>query len=405
MRENVSNNDLHLSFYLRNDRANQNGCPVLFKMARQGEVCVLSTGHRVPPEYWTNRQRASLKLETSGVINVGLEQLVFKTRLIHQQLSLASRPFSLSDIKDRIQGKHLGWQTTVEEYWEAFIQELKASIGISCSKALFEKEKRALKYFKQCLMCHTHRDNIRIAQITPRHINRFYLFLRQEKNLAHNTAIKTMQLLKKLIKNAMDDHIIHRDPFRKFSLSLEETVPQFLSIHQIQAIRDKCFVIERLELVKNLFLFACYTGLTYSDILSLQYRHIQWTTTSWILMKRKKTKVLSQIPLLPDAMIILDKYSDPTKSPFDTVFPQISNQKLNAYLKEIADLCGIPVAITFHMARHTFATTIALRNGLSLESLSTILGHKNLKSTQHYAKIMNDRLEEEMRVVAERLIL
>ena len=212
-----------------------------------------------------------------------------------------------------------------------------------------------------------------------------------------------MQLLKKLLKKVIYDHIIHRDPFCRFSMSLEETVPQFLSMRHIQAIRDKCFVIDRLEQVKNLFLFACYTGLTYSDILSLQYRHIKWSTTSWILMKRKKTKVFSQIPLLPDALIILDKYMDHSRSSSDTIFPKMSNQKLNAYLKEIADLCGIPVGITFHMARHTFATTIALRNGLSLESLSTILGHKNLKSTQHYAKIMNDRLEEEMRAVAERL--
>ena len=173
----------------------------------------------------------------------------------------------------------------------------------------------------------------------------------------------------------------------------------FLDQVEIDAIANKEFKIERLSLVRDIFLFSCYTGLAYIDVKQLTDKNIVLGIDGerWIGTHRQKTDSPSNVPLLPFAEAILLKYKEhPQCLNNGLLLPVLSNQKMNSYLKEIGDVCGINKELTFHIARHTFATTITLTNGVSIESVSKMLGHRSIKTTQHYAKIVDKKVSEDM---------
>ena len=180
-----------------------------------------------------------------------------------------------------------------------------------------------------------------------------------------------------------------------------------LTHHELQKISNNKFSIKRLEVVKNIFLFSCYTGLAYADVQKLKRSEIEIGIDGeqWIFTKRQKTDVLSRIPLLPPALKIITQYeNDPQCKYAGLVLPVLTNQKMNAYLKEIADLCGIDKNLTYHIARHTFATTVTLSNGVPIETVSKMLGHTNIKTTQHYAKILDRKISDDMKNLKEKYL-
>jgi len=169
---------------------------------------------------------------------------------------------------------------------------------------------------------------------------------------------------------------------------------------------SKAFVSTRLEQVRDIFLFSCYTGLAYIDVQTLKRSEIVqgFDGEQWIFTSRQKTDTPSRIPLMPYALSVIKKYSDHPQCVIeDRVLPILSNQKMNAYLKEIADVCGIPKDLTFHIARHTFATTVTLLNGVPIETVSKMLGHTNIKTTQHYARILDIKVGEDMGALRKKL--
>jgi integrase len=179
-----------------------------------------------------------------------------------------------------------------------------------------------------------------------------------------------------------------------------------LTDKELLLIYSKIFTTERLNYVKDIFLFCCYTGLAYIDVKKLKRAEITTGTDGewWIFTRRQKTETVSKIPLLPVALKIVEKYANNAEcSQHGSVLPVLSNQKMNAYLKEIADVCGISKNLTFHIARHTFATTVTLSNGVPIETVSKMLGHKSLKQTQHYAKILDLKISEDMQLLRDKL--
>jgi site-specific recombinase XerD len=195
---------------------------------------------------------------------------------------------------------------------------------------------------------------------------------------------------------------LNKDPFANYKAKVKEVVREFLSEAEIEQMMNKEFVSERLELVRDIFVFSCFTGLAYIDVKQLTLDNISLGIDGdkWIFKNRQKTDTASKIPLLPTAKDIIDKYADyPVCKNEKRLLPILSNQKMNAYLKEIADVCGIKKDLTFHIARHTFATTITLSNGVPLETVSKMLGHTSLKTTQHYAKILDKKISEDMMIL------
>ena len=197
-----------------------------------------------------------------------------------------------------------------------------------------------------------------------------------------------------------------RDPFYNYKVQFESVEREFLNEEEIKALIEKDLHFDRLKLVRDMFVFSCYTGLAYSDVKKLSSGDITTGIDGgkWIRIKRTKTKSLSSIPLLPMAEEIIGRYHDhPEVKKGECVLPVLSNQKSNAFLKEIALMCGIKKLLTTHLARHTFATTVTLTNGVPIESVSKMLGHKDLRTTQHYAKIVDRKISDDMKVLRDKL--
>ncbi|CDF79943.1 phage integrase family protein [Formosa agariphila KMM 3901] len=228
---------------------------------------------------------------------------------------------------------------------------------------------------------------------------RGYMPVDHQKPMGNNTVMKHIERFRKLINLSFKLGWIDRDPFVSFKSKFIKNDRGFLSHEELQVIENKIFSIPRLDLVKDLFVFACYTSLSYIDMINLTADNIAIGIDGelWIYYRREKTTKPIRIPLLPKALQIIEKYKSNYKSiAYGTVFPKISNQKLNAYLKEIADVCGIYKNLTFHIARHTFATTITLSNGTPIETVSKILGHSRISTTQIYAKVIERKVSDDM---------
>ena len=193
-----------------------------------------------------------------------------------------------------------------------------------------------------------------------------------------------------------------KDPFLGYKLTRKDVVKGFLVNEELEAIASKKFTSERLTIVRDIFLFSCYTGLAYADVQKLKRSEIRTGIDGfkWLFIQRKKSTTPAPIPLLPVCLEIIDRYKEhPKFKARDMVLPILSNQKMNEYLKEIATVCGIEKVLTYHLARYTFATTVTLNNDVPIESVSKMLGHKNLKTTQHYAKILNKKVAEDMQAL------
>ena len=217
--------------------------------------------------------------------------------------------------------------------------------------------------------------------------------------MQHNSTIKHLKNLKKVIRIALANDWIKKDPFANIQFRHEESNVEFLSYEELETIRNKTFSIPRLEIVRDVFVFCCMTGLSFIDVQQLTPDHLIKDSNEvlWIRKSRQKTGNMCNIPVIKPAQGLIDKYADhPECIRKNVLLPVMSNQKLNSYLKEIADLCGITKRLTMHVARHTCATVVMLANNVSLENVAKILGHSNTKMTQHYAKVLDSSILRDM---------
>ena len=229
--------------------------------------------------------------------------------------------------------------------------------------------------------------------------------MRSVRKCANNTAVKYIKNFHKIINICLANGWLTKDPFANYKSKVKEVIREYLTEREIQDLMEKELVSDRLELVRDIFIFSCFTGLAYIDVKQLSNDNIVLGIDGdkWINKNRQKTDTSSRIPILPTAQFIIDKYANhPVCVNEDKLLPIFSNQKMNAYLKEIATVCGINKELTFHIARHTFATTVTLSNGVPIETVSKMLGHTNLKTTQHYAKILDKKISEDMKILKDK---
>ena len=237
-------------------------------------------------------------------------------------------------------------------------------------------------------------------------IRRYDIFLRTAYSVDHNTAMKYLKHLKKVIHFAMELGYIDRDPFFQYKTAYKEVNRGYLTADELKRIEEKEFRIKRLDQVRDVFVFVCYTGLSYSDLKKATTGSITKGIdgNNWIIYEREKTGVRASIPILPQAQAIIDKYSDdPECVANNMLLPVKSNQKLNSYLGEIAELCEIDKHITMHLGRHTFATTVTLTNGVPIETVQKMLGHKNLSTTTIYSRVVDSKILDDMSKLMKRI--
>lgn len=283
------------------------------------------------------------------------------------------------------------------EFFDEYIQEIlepRVKIGdlTETTKERYVTTKDRLKAFLENKF---NVSDIRLENIYPQFVLKFYLFIRENYKCEHNGASKYIQKLRTIILSAIGNGLMSHDPFVNYEFNWEKFDRGFLIEEEIERIMQKVFTIPRLERIRDIFLFACFTGLAYKEVKNLTKDKIVklFDENFWIRVERSKTKTEERVPLLEIPMVLIAKYANEMKdSPY--VFPVISNQKTNAYLKEIGDICGVNKNMTFHLARHTFATTVTLNNGVPIEALSKMLGHTNLKTTQIYARVLNSFVGE-----------
>lgn len=284
--------------------------------------------------------------------------------------------------------------------------DLKSRINRGVSRATYIRHESSKNNIERFIKANYKKDDYSLMDIDHAFITKYEVFLRTIRKCNNNSTVKYIRNFGKVIRLSLENEWITHDPMRKIKLRLEEVNKPFLNREELEALIQKKFDIIRIAQVRDIFLFCCFTGLSYVDAKSLCFHDIEKGVDGnlWIRKQRHKSKQWAHIPLLPVAKEIINRYTyNNICLKKGVLLPVLSNQKMNAYLKEVADLCGITKNLTTHCARHTFATTVTLANRISMESVSKMLGHSSLKMTQKYARILDSTIGQEMNQLAEKL--
>jgi site-specific recombinase XerD len=400
-------NKVSVLFYIKRSKASSKGeVPIYMRTTVAGRRIDKSTGEFVDEKRWMkNANKVKPTTEEAKRINNYLdvlkaEVLEHRTEFIRQGI-----PVNYDNLKNKIFGIDER-QLSLIDIFEQHNKDFKALVGKEYSEGTLTRYETTLKHTKQFLEWKWKKSDIDIRNIDHEFITAFDFFLRSVRKCANNSAVKYIKNFGKIIRICLDNDWIDKDPFLKFKPKLIEVKRIFLTQEELQAVIDKEFSTSRLNKIRDIFIFSCFTGLAYADAKKLDKSQIVKGIDgeNWIYTSRQKTDSQCNIPVLPIAQAILDRYAnDPECLNKGTLLPILSNQKMNEYLKEIATLCGISKEFTFHTARHTFATTVTLTNGVPIESVSKMLGHKDIKTTQHYAKILNSKVSNDMQLLKAKL--
>lgn len=347
--------------------------------------------------------RAKSTKEDALKLNAYLD--VFRANVygIKSQLMLAGKEITAEVLKKHLTGKgeEKRW---LLEIFQKHNDEIKALIGKDYANRTHQRYRTTYDHTKAFIMWKYQKEDLELKELDYEFVKDFSVWLKTIKSCNHNSSMKYITTLKTVLLECKRKKWLKEDPFSEFKTSLDEVEIIPLDEAELAAIERKVFDIERLELVKDIFLFSCYTSLAYTDVANLKRSQITLVNgEKWINTRRQKTGTPQRIPLLDLPLQIMEKYKDHQRCLNDAMVPILTNQKMNAYLKEIADTCGIKKRLTFHIARHTFATTVALANGVPIETVSSILGHKKLAQTQHYAKIVDLKKMEDMKALKQKL--
>ena len=360
----------------------------------------------VKPENWDSKKERILGNDDLSIeLNRYLDSVRVSIYSIHRELEQNNKEITARIIKQRFLGQNQSSKTILELFAD-HNKKMNALVGKEFSQKTADRYNVTIKHLKEFIQRQYRCSDLCISEITYQFISDFDIFLKTDKKCIHNSAVKHLKALKKIIRIALINEWIKRNPFENYKLKEYPVEKDFLTQEELNRIITKEIHIERLKLVRDIFVFCCYTGLSYIDVKCLTPEHLATDNQNnvWIYKTRQKTKNMCRIPLLEPARRIIEKYKEhPVCISENVLLPVSSNQKLNSYLLEIADICDIHKTITMNIARHTFATTVTLSNGVSLESVSRMLGHDNIRSTQIYAKITDTKIGREMQTLANKL--
>ncbi len=389
-------------FYLRKNHINKEGkASIMIRITIGGDVIQFSSKLTVDPFIW-NTAAAKVDGRTNEARDINLRLDRIKSSIISHYHTISEREPVIS--AEKVRNAFLGIVPKGETLLQIFdkdIEDCEKLVGISKSKATLQKHKVTKKRVVEFLQYQYKRSDIGIKEVNHMFVTDFFLFLRSEKGCSANTASKFLQFLKSITIIARNNGWLVHDPFANYKIKKQAVDRGFLTKEEIATIAQKELTLERLDQVRDVFLFSCFCGLAYVDLKNLKSNNITKSLDGkmWIMTHRQKTKIKVTVPLMSIPEMILKKYEGKLEN--DRILPIISNQKTNQYLKEIADICGIQKNLTFHLARHTFATTTTLSRGIPIETVSKMLGHTNIKTTQIYARITNDKISKDMEGLSE----
>ncbi len=394
-------------FYLKGKHVEKDvKVPIYLRLTVNGQRIELSISRKVDPEKW-NPKAAKMRGTNQEAIELNqfLDTVRSRINKIQRQLVEDNDLFTAADIKNLYLGKGEKVKMLVDLFDE-HNQQMEKLIGIEFALGTYKRYHTTRSHVAEYIETEYGKNDIPVRDVDLKFIKGFEYFLKVAKACNHNSSLKYVNNFKKIIRIAVGNEWITKDPFYNYKVQFKTVEREFLSKQELQSLIDKKIEGDRLNVVRDMFVLCCFTGLAYVDIQTLKPDEIYKNTDGGFYIKSKRTKTDTSftIPLLPTAQAIIEKYKGhPKVVNKDCVIPVLSNQKSNAYLKEIADRCNITKNLTTHLARHTFATTVTLTNGVPIETVGKMLGHKNLRTTQHYAKIIDSKVEEDMAVLREKL--
>ena len=396
-------------FYIKRSKANVDGiCPIYVRVTILTRRFEFSSNKYIDPKRWS-QEGSNVKgiNEDSRSINSHLDNI--KSKIYDAEKRLYKKDIVLTSInlKNELFGITENKRMLIPIFKD-HNSKIKELLGIEYAPGTLERYETSLKHTSNFLLWKYNITDINIDKIDHAFITDYEFYLRTVRKCANNTAVKYIKNFNKIIKLCIANDWLDKNPFANYKSKVKEVERVYLSEGEIQNIINKDFNNERLSLVRDIFLFSCFTGLAYIDVKNLTRSHISIGIDGdkWIFTHRQKTESASKIPILSVTQMIIDKYENhPQSVNEEKLLPILSNQKMNAYLKEIAAVCEIEKELTFHIARHTFATTVTLTNGVPIESVSKMLGHKNLRTTQHYAKVLDKKVSEDMKILRDKFSL
>ncbi|NOU19708.1 MAG: site-specific integrase [Bacteroidales bacterium] len=399
-------NTFAVSFYQRVDKIDdKKTAPVFMRVTVSGKRADISINRRVHTDNWEDG-RAKGKSQEAKQLNLYLESLKAKVYNIQRDLVDRKEPITAEKVKKIFQGKGANDKTLVQVF-EYHNEQMRQLIGKDFSVETWHRYETTLKHVKEFMLHQYKVKDLYLHEVRYEFVTSFEFYLKTVRSCAHNSTLKYILNFRKIISLALKNEWLDKDPFKNYSNRLEEVDRGFLSKEELAAIEQKNITIPRLAVVRNIFIFSCYTGLSYAEVAKLSLSNIVLGIDGekWIHIRRTKTDVKSTVPLLPKALDIIERYKEHhSVQGKDKLLPVMTNQKMNAYLKELGDICGISKVLTYHLARHTFATTVTLTNGVPIESVSAMLGHKSIKTTQIYAKVVEQKVGTDMAALKQKLM-
>jgi len=400
------NTSVSILFYIKRAKVNNLGvCPIYTRVTVNSKRFEFSTNKYINPDKWSSDgSKVKGTNEEARTINSHLDYL--KNQVLEAEKKLFKKDISITseNLKNELFGLSEPKRMLIPIFQD-HNNKIKELLGKEFAPGTLERYKTSLKHTIEFMQWKYNISDIDITKIDHAFIMDYEFWLRSVRNCANNTAVKYIKNFHKIIKICLANDWLDKNPFANYKSKVKEVERVYLTEAEIQSILEKDFKTERLSLVRDIFLFSCFTGLAYIDVKNLTKSHISLGIDGekWIFTHRQKTESASKIPILPVTQIIIDKYENhPQCINENKLIPILSNQKMNAYLKEKAGICEIEKELTFHIARHTFATTVTLTNGVPIETVSKMLGHKNLHTTQHYAKVLDRKVSEDMKLLKEK---
>ena len=394
----------NLMCYLKKDKLSKSGeAPICMRITVNKQSVFLGLQGKVLPNLWNQaKERSNGKDRTALELNHYIESAKSRLFQIHRELEIDGKSITAQIIKDI----YLGKQTDSDEKEKTLVEihiehneRCRKLLNVEYSLSTIYKFDASLKFLQLFMKQEFDKNDVPLNQINADFIRKYEMFLKTERGCGNNTAIKHLKIFKKVILIALANDWIQKNPFVTIKFKQEEVYVEFLTMEELEILIKKEMPNRRLSQVRDVFVFCAFTGLAFIDVKGLQKEHLVKDNSGnwWIRKPRQKTNNMCNIPLLKIPQMILAKYEDDKECLLrGQLLPVPTNQKMNAYLKEISDICVINKRLTTHCSRHTFATSVALANRVSMENVAKMLGHSSTRMTQHYAKVLDSSILRDM---------
>ena len=394
----MKTNSIRILYLIASNRINNiHQCAIKCRITFHKKRKEFSTGLFINPKNWNSKQQQVEPPEPDELyINTQLSLIRQKLNQAFLLLQIKGNPFEVMDIYIQYLGETPKDEMGVMEIYRIYCDRIKKLIGIEIKEVTYKKYLESGTHLANFIRHKYKRNYIQIKSLKEAFLDDYSYYLKTEKNMAQSTLNKAIQRFRKVVRYAISQDYLSKDPFILYKPKTVKKEVVFLTIEELTILEEKEFEMERLNRIRDMFVFCCYTGLGFKEMASLKKEDIfiEFDGKPWIHVKRQKTGRVYKLPILRQAQEIIDKYNNESNG---KILPSISNQRFNGYLKEIATICGIKKNLTHHIARKTFATTVLLYNDVPMEIVSKLLGHSKLQTTQdHYGLVIEQRISDEM---------